>query len=792
MGGTGTSNRSSRARAGTIARAALSRRELEVLACIAEGLTNHAIAGKLFLNIKSVESIVRSIFLKLGLIESEQENRRVRAARAYLLEHPEEGGLLPVIDASFVGRVADLAALDEAFASSRLVTIVGPAGIGKTRLAVEHGARRLDGGGSVRFADLAADMPGGVNQSVAAACGVSGETASALARQLARAGDRSPDMLVLDNAEHVIDEVAALVDALGICRRVRLLVTSREPLGVRGERVWTLLPLAAVDAHQLLIDRAKDAGAPVDLAVDPTISSWLDRLDGMPLAIELVASRLASLPSDFVGRHLEDLSSLLRWPGHRQGSLRVALRSSVDALDAGAQRLFEQLSVFLGGFTVDAAQRTFLGDEDGHGLEHLVRASLVRFDGVRYRMLEPIRQHATLLLIEHDGLAGAEAQLCRWAANFAGKAAAGILVDPRRWIPLLNAEVGNIAAALKPATEGRCRDDALRIVGHLGYHWTTNHGARWLGLSRAVLAAADGADPQWRARALSTVASLSSMMGEDVDPTPDFEEASRVLEAHGDLVGLLIVLYWHSRHTGDAGLHRRAVELSDALHVPFLQGWTRIAWATNEWIAGAPFADVEPLLLAALEVGADEGVAVVRAGALMRLAACRLFENHRAEQLLFPASEIRADADEAEALMRAAGDTWQTYEVVSLQAKIHLLANDIDRAARFVAEAIDVASTTDSRPLIADALIVAAAFASCRGDDDEAKRVVDAAASISPVLWNRNWLAVHGPCVTSAATNAFANPVRRLVTDVELNATVEHEIGRVREPRRTSTSSQPA
>ena len=765
-----------------------------MLALVAEGLTNQALAGKLFLNVKSVESIVRSIFLKLGLIETEQENRRVRAARTYLLEPPDDSGALPVIDGSFVGRVEDLAALDGDLGASRLVTIVGPAGIGKTRLAIEHAARQMAAGGSVRFADLAADVPGGVNQTVATACGVSGETAKAVARQLARTGDRGPDLLVLDNAEHVIDEVAELVGSLGICRRVRLLVTSREPLAVHGERVRTLLPLTVADAHQLLIDRARDAGAPVDAAVDPTVPSWLGRLDGMPLAIELVASRLVSLPSDFVGRHLDDLSSLLRWPAaHRQGSLRVALRSSVDALDAGTQRLFEQLSVFVGGFTVDAAQRTFLGDEDGHGLERLVRASLVRFDGVRYRMLEPIRQHAAALLIEHDGLSHAEARLCRWAANFATKAAEGIITDPQTWIHLLSAEVGNVAAALQPATEGRCRDDALRIIGHLGYHWTTNHGVRWLAVSRAVLSTGEGTDPaQWRARALSTVASLSSMMGEDVDPTSDFEEAGRVLEAHGDLVGLLIVSYWHSRHTGDASLHRRAVELSDALRVPFMQGWTRIAWATNEWIAGAPFAAVEPLLAAALEIGTNEHVSVVRAGALMRLAACRLFENHRAAPVLFSTSQIRAEADEAESLMRAAGDMWQTYEVVSLQARIHLFANDLDRAARFVAEAIDVASTTDSRPVIADGMVVAAAFASRVGDDVEARRLVAVAASISPVLWNRNWLAMHGPYVAAAAMNEFADPARALLTDAELNVTVEQEIGRIREPRRTSTPAIPS
>ena len=210
------------------------------------------------------------------------------------------------------------------------------------------------------------------------------------------------------------------------------------------------------DARRLLIDRTTHGGAlSAGLDDGDAIDLWTDWLDGMPLAIELIAHRLASLPIQHVtaGRH--ELPDLLRRPGPgRHANLRSVFDSSVASLDENAETLFARVSVFVGGFTLDAARECFgnnLNDGIDLVLEPLVSASLVSFGPTRYRMLEPIRQYANELLVRSDERGEADARLVTWCVRLAQQSYRGFVVDPVRWRPLLTAEGGNIDAALASA-----------------------------------------------------------------------------------------------------------------------------------------------------------------------------------------------------------------------------------------------------------------------------------------------------------------------------------------------------
>ena len=414
---------------------------------------------------------------------------------------------------SFVGKDADVAAVRELIAGHRLTTLIGPGGSGKTRLATETARTLLgdlpDGAWLVELAAIGAD--GDVAQSTLAALGLrdallSGTpNAEPMDRLIAVIREREA-LLILDNCEHVIESAAAFADrVLGECQRMRILATSREPLGITGEALWLVEPLALPEgdaspgeiesspAVQLLRDRA--GAVRRDLVVDARTLSTMARvcraLDGMPLAIELAAARLRTMSLDQLANRLDDRFRLLTsgsrtaLPRHR--TLRAVIDWSWELLTDAERMVLRRLSVFSGGASLEAAERVCAGNgvEQEQVLElltALAEKSLLLTEGdsaPRYRMLGTIKEYAGHRLAE-----AGESDLARHA-HLAYFTELTETAEPHlrraeqlEWLGTLEAEHDNIGSAMRGALAAGEAHAAMRLAAGAGWYW-------WLGGHRA-------------------------------------------------------------------------------------------------------------------------------------------------------------------------------------------------------------------------------------------------------------------------------------------------------------------
>jgi predicted ATPase/DNA-binding CsgD family transcriptional regulator len=417
---------------------------------------------------------------------------------------------LPVQLTSFVGREAELAEVAGLLGAHRLVTLTGAGGIGKTRLAMEAaGAVGVpDGVWQVELASVA--DPAQVPREVAAALGLKPSGGEPIEEaMLAALADREL-LLVLDNCEHLVGACAELAEGLlRVCPRLRLLATSRERLGVPGEAVYPVPPLASpdvdevagsselsgYDAVHLFVERAR-LGRPdfgLTAANAAAVAEVCRRVDGMPLAIELAAARVRALEVDEIAARLSagPFRLLTGGPGAppRQQTLAAALDWSYDLLAEPERALLRRLSVFAGGFALDAAEAVCGGDAVLDGLTSLVDKSLV-VAGRRYRLLEPVLQYAAGKLEEAGEAEAARASHRDWCLAFAERAVAG-MISPEQgaWFERLDAEHGNMRAALAFSRLEPSPEAELRLVGALAPFWMrTKHQAEGLAHLDDVLA----------------------------------------------------------------------------------------------------------------------------------------------------------------------------------------------------------------------------------------------------------------------------------------------------------------
>jgi predicted ATPase/DNA-binding CsgD family transcriptional regulator/DNA-binding XRE family transcriptional regulator len=405
-------------------------------------------------------------------------------------------GLMPALT-SFVGRARSVSEVAALLDCNRLVTVTGPGGAGKTRLAGEI-ARRAAGGfaDGVWLAELAPVRdPALVPAVVAAALGVRDQPGLPAAGALARVLARQQLLLVLDNCEHVIGAAAQLcAGLLAACDDVRVLATSREPLRVAGEARYRLGPLglpdlddlahaAGSEAVALFTDRARraDAGFTLDERAGPVAARLVRRLDGMPLAIELAAARVEALGVAGLLDRINDRFVLLtegdRDAADRHRSLAATVEWSYRLLEDREQRVFRAVSVFPAGFTLEAAEAV-AGPGAGPTVLRLVDCSLLvppraEPDGrSRYVMLETLRAYGAGLLAGAGEQDGAAAVLAGYALQVAGQAAAGSQsgdgeLAAARW---LDAEDATMRQALAWAM---AHDPALalRLANALGWWW---------------------------------------------------------------------------------------------------------------------------------------------------------------------------------------------------------------------------------------------------------------------------------------------------------------------------------
>ncbi|MFG2004174.1 ATP-binding protein [Spirillospora sp. NPDC048911] len=445
----------------------ISEREAEVLAALGARLSNAQISHQLHISVRTVESHVSSLLRKYGMAD-----RWALAELARSTER-EPGSLvgLPVAGTTFVGRDAERAAVLAALDEARLVTLLGPGGVGKTRLAAvaaENAAASFPSGGG--FVDLVPVRDGFVARAVATTLGVTEGSHQPLDEAVADRLGTGRSLLVLDNCEHVIDEAAAFAERiLAACPGTRVLVTSRERLGVPGERSVPIAPLPlGSDAERLFHDRVLTAD-PEFVAEPAVVADLCARLDGMPLAIELAAARGASLGATGLLAALEDALRLLsggRGGDERHRSLRAVLSWSYDLLDEEEQALFRRLGVFVGAFDLDAAAAVAADRTDATGVDRaivvgadragvadllgrLVDKSLVvhvRGRVSRWRLLETVRAFALAEMSAAGEEDKTRAHHLRWAAD-AASTAEGRLGDPA-WREDFDAMAADLRAAL--------------------------------------------------------------------------------------------------------------------------------------------------------------------------------------------------------------------------------------------------------------------------------------------------------------------------------------------------------
>jgi predicted ATPase/DNA-binding CsgD family transcriptional regulator len=401
------------------------RRETEVLALVGAHQSNADIAAKLHLSVRTVENHVSSLLRKYGVADRRALAELAAQVRAGT---PEPGRVVgvPATLTTFIGRDTERDAILSALGQGRLVTLQGPGGVGKTRLAAVIAAAAgpsFPSGGA--FVDLVPVRDGYVAQAVAAVLGVTERPQQSLADAIVeRLGD-GRSLLILDNCEHVIDAVAAFAEhLLSACPGTRILATSRERLGLPGERVVRLAPLPlGTDAEVLFTDRA--TAADPGFATDPaTVAEICARLDGIPLAIELAAARSAALGTAGLLAALDDtLRSLAGGRGldQRHRSLRSVLGWSYDLLDTEERQLFRSLAVFAGTFDLDAATAVTAGDRGTVAdlLGRLVDKSLLtpqREVLSGWRMLETVRAFAAEALRASAEDTELRQRHLRWAA----------------------------------------------------------------------------------------------------------------------------------------------------------------------------------------------------------------------------------------------------------------------------------------------------------------------------------------------------------------------------------------
>jgi predicted ATPase/DNA-binding SARP family transcriptional activator len=482
------------------------------------------------------------------------------------------GGQLPTILTPLVGRRDELAELRRRLTEDRLVTLLGPGGVGKTRLAAEtarstRDLRKLE----VHWVELAPVNAELVDLAVSDAVGAhEGPGLSPQAAIVEALGSR-PALIVLDNAEHVVGPVALIVaDLLAQCDGLRVLATSREPLGVPGEVVWRVHPLqvpgpgpgidalAQCDAVELFLQRARAAFPSFDLNEGnaQSVAQICQQLDGLPLAIELAVANLRMLPVEEVATSLDNVFSLLvggpRTSPARHQTLRATLDWSQELLDADEKELLRRLSVFVGSFGLEAASRVAVPGGDGSAafdaLRRLVDKSLVVAEVAKgranYRLLATVRQYAAEQLT-----AAGEVEQCR-QAHLAWSLRRAARAEPRLAgatqaveLALLEREINDIRAALNFAREQGDARAVFEMAGSLGLFWYLHghykEGRDWLDWA---VVAAPGAPGPVRAKAMRVSGYLAFLQCDYVAAVRRLTAALRIYKTLKDDHGMALTL----------------------------------------------------------------------------------------------------------------------------------------------------------------------------------------------------------------------------------------------------------
>ncbi len=701
-------------------------------------------------------------------------------------------GTLPTFVGGFVGRRSEVAAVASLLSEGRLVTLVGPGGMGKTRLAVEAAAssrkRYAHGAWLVELASLT--DPRLVSAAVASVLGIREEGGEPLAATLQRALRGRNLLVVLDNCEHLVDACARFsTDLLHACPRVSILATSREALGVEGEARYEVAPLglpgrlnapcvdeiADCESVQLFVERAQSARPEFSLSERnaPGVAEICRRLDGIPLAIELAAARVRALAVDQILERLRDRFRLLvggdRAVLPRHQTLRAAIDWGYDLLSDQERALLARLSVFAGGWDLEAAESVCASgpverDDVVDLMTRLVDTSLVTADsrdgGARYGMLETIRQYAWERLSATGEAPAALAAHTEWFAALAERARSHWQgPEEASWAGRLAIDYDNLRLVLSRETgEGGDPQVSARICGALTHFWIRRghivEGRRWL--DAALESATVLAEPE-RAEAITSAGRLAAYDGDLATARVRLDESASIYRALGDGDGLCRVLGSLANVFVSAGEYERAAELAtESLSLARELGdWQRMSSALVSSgilaLAVSRYADAERLLLERLAICRDHESRVDLVTTLLLLSGCvgRLGRLDEAEALL----------NECEAVARSDGFEVKLAYAHGQRGLYALWRGDAERAVELLEESLARFWELEYRSGVSAALDDLSWALAAGGRHEEAIRLAGTAAVL------REEMGVAITPQASADLDFYLGPARRALGD---------------------------